>query len=472
VRAPATNPRTTVTTQARPTYTTRLTGNAVLPRETSFTLLRQFHRSVPVMGRAIDILAGFVGYPSIKSENEQLKAETDAWMRTVSFGNVGTGLGPWVKDHLGQALLYGYGVGEMVPTSGRNDVERLWSYLSPPFAFKTDAEGAFQIVQSQGMAREVALDPVTSLLTVPFSEGCNPNGQSLFFSSLTFCQAWMDIAHAYRAMWKRSGIPTYHINWQPPQTLDDPDGVIAGSIAAAMAESWNKAIKSQVVDGVAEDFFSVGPATVTVIGADGAIIDITISKRAVVEEIVAATGIPAWMLGYSWSTTERLSTQQADMLLATVDNLRRAVSPAIEKILRTRNLLALRDGEWELDWPDVNLQDRLQTANADLADARADETREKVAFKLWQTGVYDQGLYAEAVTGSPEVKTTMLEPPAVAVAGSQDAPGGEDDPEDGEENVGANSLSEQLKWELTLPPLREMLPEYEGRFVAGCNGKH
>jgi hypothetical protein len=466
--APVRETRGTVTTLARPTYATTLTGNALLPREVSFTLLRQFHRSVPVMGRAIEILSGFVGYPCIKSENEALQAETDLWIRNVAFGNVGSGLGPWVKDHLGQALLYGYAVGEMVPTPRRDEVEKLWSYLSPSFGFRTNAAGEFEIVQHMGLSQEVILDPATSLLTVPVSEGCSPNGQSLFFACPTYAQGWLDVAHAYRAMWKRNGIPTFHINWMPPPSFDDPNGTVSRTIRQEMADEWNEAMKSQVVDGVAKDFSTVGEATVKVIGADGAIIDITISKRAFVEEIVAATGIPAWMLGYSWSTTERLSTQQADMLLATVDNLRRAVTPAIEKILRTRMILAARSEEWELDWPDVNLQDRLQTAQADFQDARADQVREQVAFKLWQVGVWDQGMYAEAVTGSPEVVVPMNEPPVMAPAATDTGSG------DGaeEEATGSNALLKELEWERSLPPLREMLPEYEARFPALCNGKH
>jgi hypothetical protein len=91
--------------------------------------------------------------------------------------------------------------------------------------------------------------------------------------------------------------------------------------------------------------------------------------------------------------------------------------------------------------------------------------REQVAFKLWQVGVYDQAGYAEAVTGSPEVVVEMDEPPNLLPPVADPAASEEDTPAD----EGANSLLKALAFEKSLPPLREMLPEYEGKFAA-CNG--
>ncbi|MGV3724602.1 MAG: hypothetical protein ACO1SX_27210, partial [Actinomycetota bacterium] len=146
---------------ARPTYTTLLTGNAnaLLPRETNLNLLWQFSRGVPIMGRGLDILSGFVGAPYIHVEgSEALETELNAWAAQVEFGgkllgsegggnSVGSGLKAWLPDHLRQAMGFGYGVGEWVATPQRNGVERLWSYDSRAFGIKSDAAGALTIIQ-------------------------------------------------------------------------------------------------------------------------------------------------------------------------------------------------------------------------------------------------------------------------------------------------------------------------------------
>ena len=38
--------------------------------------------------------------------------------------------------------------------------------------------------------------------------------------------------------------------------------------------------------------------------------------RQILEQLVAKTGLPPFLLGLNWSTTERMSTQQADILMA------------------------------------------------------------------------------------------------------------------------------------------------------------
>ena len=81
-----------------------------------------------------------------------------------------------------------------------------------------------------------------------------------------------------------------------------------------------------------KDFVAVGDVSVKVIGADNAVLDSEIPVRQLLEQIVAKTGLPPFMLGLSWSSTERMSTQQADILTSELESYRRILEPVIKQI--------------------------------------------------------------------------------------------------------------------------------------------
>ena len=93
---------------------------------------------------------------------------------------------------------------------------------------------------------------------------------------------------------------------------------------------------------------------------------------------MAKTGLPPFLLGLNWSTTERMSTQQADLLTSELWALRRVVEPAMEKICRTFLALEGLDDRVELIWDDISLQDIIQEAQANLYRAQAEKQRSEI----------------------------------------------------------------------------------------------
>lgn len=447
----------TAGTSGRPSYASSLGGLGTLPRDQSFQLLGQFYRSIPPLKRAVAILSGFAGCPEIATASERDTAELNTWAKNVAYGNIGKGLGTWVNDLGGQSLIYGYAVGEGEISADRHELPKLWAYRSQSCGFRSDAGGGLEILQQQsGAAGLQPLNPDTTTLVVHDPTGCDPNGESLFFAIPTVAQLWLDILHNYRQTWRRSGTPRYHINWEPPQNWSDPDGKKSGPILRGIETQFNEGVRSAVVDGKVKDFFSAGKIVVTTIGADGQVLDVQVAKRNVVEEIVVATGIPPWMLGYAWSTTERLSAQQADTLTATIWCLRWELEAAIRFVVDLRLRLQGRRIPYELVWPTVNLQDRNLQALAAHFEALAALNQQRVHRQRWADGVWDQAQYAEAETGSTEVATSFegpqqLDQPAV--------PGG-----DGSGGTGQNDAG-------TLE-LKELWSEYPDLWQAGCNGRH
>lgn len=122
--------------------------------------------------------------------------------------------------------------------------------------------------------------------------------------------------------------------------------------------------------GVVRDFVSVGDVSVKVIGAEGQIPDSEIPVRQMLEQIVAKLGIPPFMLGLSWSSTERMSAQQADVLTSELQAYRRILTPVIERI-GNEALRSLGGGSCTVEWDEITLQDEVETARARLYNAQA-----------------------------------------------------------------------------------------------------
>ena len=121
----------------------------------------------------------------------------------------------------------------------------------------------------------------------------------------------------------------------------------------------------------------MGDVDVKVIGADGPILDSQVPVRQILEQLVARTGIPPFMLGLSWSSTERMSTQQADLLTSEITAIRRSVEPALERICELWVRLHGFGGGVRIDWEDINLQDIVEEAKAELYRAQAEEIRRR-----------------------------------------------------------------------------------------------
>ena len=100
--------------------------------------------------------------------------------------------------------------------------------------------------------------------------------------------------------------------------------------------------------------------------------------RQILEQLVAKTGLPPFLLGLSWSNTERMSSQQADLLTSELWALRRAVEPTLQKIcnmwLRTQGL----SEETAIVWDEITLQDTVEEAHAGLYRAQTRQIEEEL----------------------------------------------------------------------------------------------
>jgi hypothetical protein len=126
------------------------------------------------------------------------------------------------------------------------------------------------------------------------------------------------------------------------------------------------------------DFVAVGDVSIKAIGADNQILDSEVPVRQMLEQIIAKTGIPPFMLGLSWSSTERMSAQQADVLTSELEAYRRILTPAIEKICRFWLITnGIRD-DVRVIWNDITLQDEVELSRAALYRAQTKKIEQEL----------------------------------------------------------------------------------------------
>ena len=126
------------------------------------------------------------------------------------------------------------------------------------------------------------------------------------------------------------------------------------------------------------DFVSVGDVSIKVIGADNQILDSEVPVRQLLEQMVAKLSVPPFLLGLSWSSTERMASQQCDILTSELEWYRALLTPVIDKICRMFLRMSGYDDSVEIEWSNINLQDETELAQARLWRAQAAEIEQRI----------------------------------------------------------------------------------------------
>jgi hypothetical protein len=163
--------------------------------------------------------------------------------------------------------------------------------------------------------------------------------------------------------WERVGDIRFAVTYNP----DSNGGTFTEESARLIADEWKKAMRSENVC----DFVSVGDVSVKVIGAESQMPDCEVPVRQIMEQILAKLGIPPFLLGISWSSTERMSQQQSDILTSELEYYRLILEPVISKVVTAHLRLSGYNCGFDIEWSDINLQDTLELSQARLNNAQA-----------------------------------------------------------------------------------------------------
>lgn len=337
-------------------------------------LYRGMRNSIPILDAAIGKLTRLVGGCSVTVDNPRLQKELEDFWKHVPVGRGQMGMENFLGSYIDSLLTYGRAVGEVVVGRGGleavvwGDVTRLELKQG-----KSPLEVTLLAPNESGQMVELPRQELLLFSTLHPEVG-SPYGVSILRSMPFLAEILMKVYETVGRNWERAGNVRYAVVMKPGnESLDrnlaeERSGVIASQWAKAMEESRNGAVR---------DFVAVGDVEIKVIGADGQILDSEVPVRQLLEQLVARTGLPPFLLGLSWSTSERMSQQQADLLTSELWAIRRSVEPVLEKILRLWMRFRGYQGAFSLEWEDICLQDAVEEAKAELYRVQAENLREE-----------------------------------------------------------------------------------------------
>ncbi len=334
-------------------------------------IYRQLREAVPVLDAAVGKLVRLSGGFLVECPSRAAQARLEQFLKTVPCGYGQVGIDSFLSCYMDSLLTYGRAVGEMVVSDGRvrglcwGDVTALdiCEGESPMevVLWGPDHHGTMRPLPYQHLLLFTALNP----------EPKHPYGVSIFRGMPFLADILMKIYAAIGSNWERAGNVRYSVICKNGEALDP---AVAQQRSRQIAEAWAGAMEDSK-NGTVRDFVAMGDVEIRVIGGEAPILDSQVPVRQMLEQLVAKTGLPPFLLGLNWSTTERMSTQQADILTSEIWAFRRTVEPILERICRTFLAYEGLDTRVKILWNDISLQDMTQEAQAELYKAQAEKVR-------------------------------------------------------------------------------------------------
>lgn len=331
-------------------------------------LYRTLRQTLPILDAAIKKLVRLTGGFTVHCSNPAAEKQLTEFLRTVPCGRGQRGIDAFLTGYLDSLLTDGRAVGEMVVSRGRLHAV-LWGDTRQLQIEQGDSPLDFTLcaADEQGQMRPLPYQHL--LLFTPLDpEPENPYGVSMLRSMPFLGDVLLKIYKTIGLNWERAGNVRYAVVYRPN---GETDAAMAQERSELLAEEWSRAMQSSRA-GAVRDFVAVGDVQIQVIGADGPILDAEVPVRQILEQLVSRTGLPPFLLGLSWSSTERMSAQQVDMLTSELWGLRRAVQPALERICEQYLTLEGFGCGAEIIWDDISLQDIVDEAKSALYRAQTE----------------------------------------------------------------------------------------------------
>lgn len=339
-------------------------------RSGEITLYRSIREAVPIIDAAIWKMVRLCGGVQVRCGDTRAQQGLNRFLATVDTGRGQQGLQSFLDQYLDCMLTCGQGVGEMVlDPQGKTIAALLCADPALVEIREGDSPLDFRLCVREDGGQPKELPWQQLLLFTPFQpEAEHPYGVSMLRSMPFLTGVLLKIYQALGQNWERVGNLRFAVVCKP----DENSPLSAQERGEQVASQWSQAMQSSR-QGAVRDFVAVGDVDIKVIGADNQILDSEVPVRQILEQLVAKTGIPPFLLGLSWSSTERMSAQQADLLTSEITAIRRSLEPMLRRICRLWLRLGGYDDQVSIEWEDINLQDIVEEARAQLLNAQAEE---------------------------------------------------------------------------------------------------
>ena len=329
-------------------------------------LYDRLRAAVPVIDAAIMKIIRLTGGFRVICSDETLQSDLDRFLESVPVGLTGKSVSCFADNFLDSILTYGSAVGEIVTDSTDQRIAGLWlgdvssvriTAGADPFARN------FSVRMPDGSFRTVSRPD--NILYASLA-----GGRSLLRGLPALSSILLRIYECIGQNYDRAGNVRYAVTYKPPSGSND--FIYSRERAQQIAREWADGMNSARC-GQVRDFVAVGDVDIKVIGADNQLFDTNVPVRQLLEQLIAKLSIPPFLLGLNWSSTERMSSQQADILTSELEYYRRLISPVICSIAEAYLGSVGSEAVCKVEWDNINLQDETALAESRLKNAQARE---------------------------------------------------------------------------------------------------
>ena len=330
----------------------------VIPSGGERALYRALREAVPIIDASIIKTRRLLGDFKIVCKNKADEEEINSFLKGIKVGSSARGIDQFIGTYLEELITFGSAIGEIVLKSG--EIAALYNapITDVEIKEKSPLELSFASVNT-GQTVECKY-PELILFSALNPEPGEIYGVSVLRGLPFVSEILMKIYRTIGVNWERIGNVRFAVSCKPDGSAFAPER------AKQMANEWQKAMRSTEIN----DFISIGDVSIKAVGSDIQILDSQIPVRQMLEQILAKMGIPPFLLGLSWSSTERMSSQQADILTSELEAYRRILEPVIVKIVDMHNRLKGIYSGFTIEWNDITMQDEVDHANARHMDVQ------------------------------------------------------------------------------------------------------
>lgn len=316
-------------------------------------------RAVPVIDAAIGKIVRLTGSFQLVAEDSRMQGQLDEFVRSVPVGLTGESLQSFADCYLDSLLTYGNALGEMLidnRTGYLGGLQTVPAELVQIRPGKQPLERQYWVRGAQEADSVRVARPERILFTALNPPPGGVYGVSVLRGLPALSRILLRIYECIGQNYDRMGNVRYAVTYKP--SGDPNERAYAGERARQIAKEWSEGMRAGDVD-------------IRVIGADNALLDTEVPVRQLLEQLIAKLSIPPFLLGLNWSSTERMSSQQADILTSELEYYRRLLEPVLRRIGRAFLRLAGSQADVSVVWSNINLQDETEYAQARLWNAQA-----------------------------------------------------------------------------------------------------
>lgn len=357
-------------------------SDAALPNpeldNASCQLYQALRSSVPILDAAINKIIRLTGSFTLRCEEASMQEALQQFAESVPVGVSGISLQTFADGYLDSLLTYGNAVGEVLLEESSGTISGLllarpdWVQIAPG---KRPGLPCFSLRQTGSEEPLPLPHPERICFTALNPPPGKWYGTSILQGLPALSRILMRIYQCIGQNYDRMGNVRYAVTYRP--SADPAEQAYAGDRARQIAKEWSEGMRAGA-HGEVRDFICAGDVEIKVIGADNPLLDTEVPVRQLLEQLVAKLSIPPFLLGLNWSTTERMSAQQADLLTSELEYYRRLLTPVLIRIATAFLRLSGSDSRVTVEWSNINLQDETELAQARLHNAQAQEIEQRI----------------------------------------------------------------------------------------------